>query len=211
MEKTENRLLRSIEEQISSTYIQYQELVYRFALNRVRDEDEAKDITQQTFLKATIAIRGGKYRENQKMGSWLMAICNNLCMDYFRKKKNRAEVSINNSGDNHVDIDLEDQELNIEEVISNKDVGDVLWQIVKNLSEEQIEVLLLRHKPDGSKPTPFKVIAEKQGVSINTSIGRMRHALTKMRKIIRERGLELDYNRESGLHLEDQKLFKNSD
>ncbi len=37
----------------------------------------------------------------------------------------------------------------------------------------------------------FKEIAEQTGVSINTALGRMRYAILNLRRISRERGVEL--------------------
>ena len=63
----------------------------------------------------------------------------------------------------------------IQEQIYN-DVRD----LVKELPEEQKEVLIMRMYKDMS----FKEISENTGVSINTALGRMRYALINMRKLI---------------------------
>ena len=55
------------------------------------------------------------------------------------------------------------------------------------LPEVQREVIILRFYEDLS----FKEIAEKTGVSINTSLGRMRYALINLRKMIQEHNLAL--------------------
>ena len=52
---------------------------------------------------------------------------------------------------------------------------------------KQKEVLLLRHYRDMS----FEDIAHKTGVSINTSLGRMRYALINLRNIIEKKNLVL--------------------
>ncbi len=55
------------------------------------------------------------------------------------------------------------------------------------LSEEQREVVILRNFADLS----FKEIAEMTNCSINTAIGRMRYALTNIRKMLAEKQLAL--------------------
>ena len=59
--------------------------------------------------------------------------------------------------------------------------------LVKELPEDQMEVIKMRYFQQMS----FKDIADKTGVSINTSLGRMRYALINLRKLITEKKLIL--------------------
>ena len=63
--------------------------VYRHIYYRVGNEADAEDLTQQVFLKAWQAI--DRYK---KMASpfiaWLMTICHNLVVDFYRTKKDKA-------------------------------------------------------------------------------------------------------------------------
>jgi len=59
--------------------------------------------------------------------------------------------------------------------------------LVEELPYEQKEVIILRHFADMS----FKEIADATGVSINTSLGRMRYALINLRKVIEKKKLVL--------------------
>ena len=55
------------------------------------------------------------------------------------------------------------------------------------LPDSQREVVYMRYFQDMS----FKEIAEETGVSINTSLGRMRYALINLRKMTRQHGVNL--------------------
>ena len=57
-----------------------------------------------------------------------------------------------------------------------------------HLPEPQREVVFMRFYQDLS----FKEIAEITGVSINTSLGRMRYALINMRRMAQEHGISLE-------------------
>ena len=59
--------------------------------------------------------------------------------------------------------------------------------LVEELPEDQKEVVRMRYFMQMS----FKDIADKSGVSINTSLGRMRYALINLRKLIAEKKLIL--------------------
>jgi RNA polymerase sigma-70 factor (ECF subfamily) len=64
---------------------------------------------------------------------------------------------------------------------------DTLKRLISELPKEQLEVLVMRHYEDLS----FKEISEKTGVSINTSLGRMRYALINLRNIIKKKNIVL--------------------
>jgi RNA polymerase sigma-70 factor (ECF subfamily) len=67
---------------------------------------------------------------------------------------------------------------------------ELLKRLISELPEEQREVLMMRHYEDLS----FKEISEKTGVSINTSLGRMRYALINIRKLMVEHNVDLMIN-----------------
>ena len=59
--------------------------VYRFQLNKCRDEEEAEDITIKSFAKAFDKIKS--FDESYQFKTWLFTISNNLYIDHIRKKK----------------------------------------------------------------------------------------------------------------------------
>ncbi|NDC41975.1 MAG: RNA polymerase subunit sigma-24, partial [Chitinophagia bacterium] len=73
------------------------------------------------------------------------------------------------------------------DVIEKRQVHESVRQLVERLPEEQREVVVLRIYGDLS----FKEISELTGVSINTSLGRMRYALLNLRKMISDYQLVL--------------------
>ena len=60
-------------------------------------------------------------------------------------------------------------------------------KIINLLPYDQKEVLVYRYYNELS----FKEISEKTGVSINTSLGRMRYALINLRNIIKKQNISL--------------------
>jgi RNA polymerase sigma-70 factor (ECF subfamily) len=57
--------------------------VLRLALGMVKSEQDARDIYQETFLKAFRSIRG--FRQECAFGTWLFRIATNLCLDHARR------------------------------------------------------------------------------------------------------------------------------
>ena len=107
-----------------------------------------------------------------------MRISHNLIIDYFRKS-NRMPT-FKNTDEFDIFSVLGDGNLNAEKKIIQEQIYSDVRDLVKELPEEQKEVLIMRMYKDMS----FKEISENTGVSINTALGRMRYALINMRKLI---------------------------
>lgn len=65
----------------------YSEQLFRFALQRVNDRENAKDIVQETFLAAYKNLENFKGEVSEK--NWLFIILKNKIIDYYRKKSNQ--------------------------------------------------------------------------------------------------------------------------
>jgi RNA polymerase sigma-70 factor (ECF subfamily) len=63
--------------------------IYRLALSISLDNDMAKDITQETFLRAFMNF--SKLRDREKFEQWLNAIAINVCK-YMLKKRNKLNM-----------------------------------------------------------------------------------------------------------------------
>ena len=160
--------------------------VHSYIYFNVRDRDLTEDIFQDTFMKAIVTIKQGRYTENGKFKAWIMRIAHNLIIDTFRQERNENTVS-----NDEVEADLLNDirlcEGTVEDdMVQNQVFADVR-KLVRHLPESQREVLELRYYKDLS----FKEIAEITGVSINTALGRMRYAILNMRRMAEENRMEL--------------------
>lgn len=164
----------------------HQSRVFSYILSIVKDEAVADDIFQDTFVKAIVTIRQGRYNESGRFGAWLSRIAHNLIIDFYRQEKSEGLISADNP-----EVDLfnrrELAEGNVEDsIVASQILGDVR-RLVDALPENQREVLMMRYYQDMS----FKEIAEATDVSINTALGRMRYALLNMRRMVEENHISL--------------------
>jgi len=160
--------------------------VYTYILLTIKNQQLAEDLFQETFIKVIQSLRDGKYRDNGRFLSWVIRISHNLIIDHFRKEKQMNSVS---NDDSEVDLfnSKKLSDYNIEELIVNNQIRSEIRLLINELPDDQREVVLLRHYGGLS----FKEIAEQTEVSINTALGRMRYALINLRKLIKEKDLEL--------------------
>lgn len=152
----------------------------------VKNKDLTDDIFQETFVKAIMTIKQGRYTESGKFRAWVTRIAHNLIIDYFRQEKNENTIS-----NDEVVIDLFNNiglcEATIEDVLVKGQIINDVKKLVSLLPENQREVLEMRYYQDLS----FKEISEQTGVSINTALGRMRYAILNMRKMAEDSGMVL--------------------
>ncbi|MBX2985659.1 MAG: sigma-70 family RNA polymerase sigma factor [Bacteroidia bacterium] len=164
----------------------YKSKLYTTIYLVVQDTYIAEDIFQETFIKVIRTFKSGKYEENDKFKQWIMRIARNLAIDYYRKVKKMPKITRDDGSD--VFETLNFFESNIEDRIVQNERERVIRRFVKELPEEQKEVLILRHYGDLS----FKEISELTGISINTALGRMRYALINLRKMINTHAPDLN-------------------
>ena len=164
-----------------------QSKLFSYILFVVRDRDKAEDVFQETFVKVITKLNQGKYTNSGKFSAWLMRIAHNVIMDSYREQKsqNIVEPTQDNDLSNISSKDLLDS--NIENHYVNEQVLRDVKKMMNLLPATQREVVFMRFYQDMS----FKEIAEATGVSINTSLGRMRYAVLNMRRMARQHNVTL--------------------
>lgn len=170
---------------LKTLILRYEKRLFSYILISVKSKELAEDIFQDTFIKVINTIRSGNYRDEGKFFQWVMRIANNLKIDYYRKMQ-RLPVFEGNGEYDIFDL-LSTREDSVEQKIVKEQIFADLHRVVELLPEEQKEVLNMRIYQDYS----FKEIAELTGVSINTSLGRMRYALMNLRRMAKEHKIEL--------------------
>lgn len=152
----------------------------------VRKRELAEDIFQETFIKAIVTIKQGRYTESGKFRAWISRIAHNLIIDHFRQEKNENTVS-----NDEAPVDLLNNPTlcdgTIEDELIKVQITSDIRKLISFLPENQREVLEMRYYQDLS----FKEIADQTGVSINTALGRMRYAILNMRRMAEENNIVL--------------------
>ena len=165
----------------------YQQKIYSYILFLVHDDEVADDLFQETFMKAIVTIRQGRYVESGRFSAWLTRIAHNLVIDKYRQDRNSNVIS-NDASDADLFNDVSLSDITVEmKMITEQSLTDV-GRLLKALPDNQKEVLYMRFYQDLS----FKEIADATGVSINTALGRMRYGLINLRKMVSERGIVLE-------------------
>ena len=165
-----------------------QQKLYNYILFVVRDPEQANDVFQETFVKAITKLQEGKYTDSGKFSFWLSRIAHNVIMDTFRQTKSEHIVEASEDNDLNKLRTQDLMDLNREHEYVNSHIMQDVRHLMDTLPAPQREVVYMRFYQDLS----FKEIAEATGVSINTSLGRMRYALINMRRLAKEHEIQLN-------------------
>jgi RNA polymerase sigma-70 factor (ECF subfamily) len=164
-----------------------QQKLYNYILFVVRDPELANDVFQETFVKVITRLQEGRYSDSGKFSFWLSKIAHNVIMDSYRQQKSEHIVEASQDNDLNKLRTQDLMEINRENEYVNSQIMQDVRHLMDTLPAPQREVVYMRYYQDLS----FKEIAEATGVSINTSLGRMRYALINMRRMAKEHEMQL--------------------
>ena len=151
----------------------YQGRVYVFAFRILCNEEDAKDVVQETFIKVWRNL--SKYNTALKFTTWLYKITANCCYDHLRTGKRRKQ---------HVEIEQVKHaceqmlQSNMEQKIINEDLAAVISQLTNELTPKQKLVFTLKEL-EGFEVNEISAIT-------NLSPEKIKSNLYLARKTIRE-------------------------
>ncbi|MCD8510884.1 MAG: RNA polymerase sigma factor [Bacillus sp. (in: Bacteria)] len=122
-------------QKLQEWYQLYSEDIYRFVLMMIGDDEQAKDLTHDTFIKAYKSVDSFKGEVSDK--NWLYYIARNLTIDYIRKRKPLLFVL-----DSFSSIMANDQVPENIAILGERE--EQLYRSLKKLKRSYREVVILR-------------------------------------------------------------------
>lgn len=141
-------------EALRAIVLAHQDAVYRLLLRLGGERELARDLAQDTFVKAFAALGG--FRAGAALRPWLFKIANNLFLDHVRKRQPESLDALAEVG---VDAGAEDPAL------VRLGEGVALGEALAKLPVSWRQALVLRHDDDLS----YEDIAEVLGVPLGTA------------------------------------------
>ena len=147
-------------------------------------EEDARDVCQETFLKAFRGIKG--FKGQAKFSSWLYRIAINLCYD----KNRRAQRSPLSKVSDNIDVlDLAPAEVagnSLEDQVGWRELGSEVSRAMMVISPEQRTAIVLKEY----QGLTFREIADLQGCPVSTVKTRVYQGLTRLRQELESRGID---------------------
>ena len=123
----------------------YRDPLYFMLLEKVGDQELAKDLTIEALGKAFKKLH--MYTPNYTFSTWLFTVARNNCIDYLRKNKIKTtsidQFTIDDGKKNKIDI--QSDELNPEGILIRKQKIAILRQVVDKLKPKYRELVKLRY------------------------------------------------------------------
>ncbi|WP_276362866.1 sigma-70 family RNA polymerase sigma factor [Daejeonella sp. H1SJ63] len=180
-----HQYIQGHEQSLEELIRRHKSKIYTSIYLLVKDSYLAEDIFQDVFIKVINTLRAGRYNEEGKFLPWVIRIAHNMVIDHFRKEKRTPLVTTTEGFDIFEVLKFYDE--SAEDRLIRDQTHRDLRELIHHLPSEQKEVLIMRHYGDLS----FKEIADITDVSINTALGRMRYALSNLRKMMLTKELSL--------------------
>ncbi len=79
---------------IEELVLKYQKQIYAFVYRMINDMEEAKDLTQKTFIKAINGLKG--FRQEASFKTWLFQIAKNLSLNFIKQNRHE-EIEVDES------------------------------------------------------------------------------------------------------------------
>jgi RNA polymerase sigma-70 factor, ECF subfamily len=150
----------------------YETKLLRYATYLVRDEDEAADVVQNSFVKAYMNLRG--FDTKKKFSSWIYRIVHNEAINAIKKK--HKEISLD---DNDWIKNIADGKESAEEEISRAQTMTVLRQHLQDMPVTYSEPLELFYIEEKSYEEISDILHLPMG-TVGTRISRGKMALKKI-------------------------------
>ena len=163
--------------------LRWERPIYALAYRVIGREEEARDVAQETFLRAFRAIKG--FKGQAKFSSWLYRITLNLCRDWIRKER-RAPVSQAPEGIDIIELAGEaTPSESIEDLVGRKQLGLAVSKAMALLPEEQRTAIILKE----DHGLTFQEIADMLDCPLSTVKTRLYQGLTVVRKQLQSAGV----------------------
>lgn len=153
----------------------YGTTLYNFIYYLTYDEEQTKDIVQETFLKIFKNLK--KYNRAFSFKTWSMSIARNTTIDFFRKKST-LPFSRLDTEDKVFEDSLEDTEPLPDEIFEVKETASKLSKALGELSFKERAVILLHDYEN----LTFEEISKTLKEPMNTVKSRYRRAVAELRK-----------------------------
>ncbi|HEY6507472.1 MAG TPA: sigma-70 family RNA polymerase sigma factor [Vicinamibacterales bacterium] len=154
--------------------------IYALAYRVIGQEEDARDVCQETFLRAFRGLAG--FKGQAKFSSWLYRIALNLCRDWIRRRR-RTPISTLPE-----DVELEDlaseagPSESVEDLVARRELSGVVEMAMARLPEEQRTAIILKEYHGMT----FQEIADLQGCPLSTVKTRLYQGLSVLRRDLAE-------------------------
>jgi RNA polymerase sigma-70 factor, ECF subfamily len=162
--------------------LRWERPIYALAYRVIGREEDARDVCQETFLRAFRALGG--FRGQAKFSSWLYRIALNLCRDWVRRQRRTPVVQMPDDVDVVEFAAAREPTEPIEDLVARRDLTRAVEKAMARLPEEQRTAIILKEYHG----LTFQEIADLVGCPLSTVKTRLYQGLTVLRRDLQSGG-----------------------
>ena len=163
--------------------LRWERPIYALAYRVIGREEDARDVAQETFLRAFRALSG--FKGQAKFSSWLYRITLNLCRDWIRRER-RTPIAQAPEGVDLVELASESAPSeSIEDLVARREIGRAVARAMAELPDEQRTAIILKEYHG----LTFQEIADLLDCPLSTVKTRLYQGLTVLRKQLAKDGM----------------------
>jgi len=170
---------------------QYENHVYRLALNITRNPQDAEDALQDAFLKAYAHL--GEFRGDSRFSTWLVRIATNEALTRMRQRSSQSRVASAESNEAGKEVSkprqMKDGTDNPEERYGKTELLEILSEVIESLDVSVRMVFVLREFQSFSTEDTARLLGISEAA--------VKTRLLRARLLVRQR-LNVWLKRESG-------------
>ena len=161
---------------------EYQTFVFRLAFRLLCNEEEARDMVQETFLRVWLSL--DKYRPEFRFATWLYRVACNICYDRLRVLQHSPAGALSDIAFSELPILSDD---NVEAVLVNRELKAHILYFMQQLTPKQKLVFTLRDIEE-LEIKEIEIITGLTSIQIKTNLYLARKSIRKkLNEINKER------------------------
>ena len=165
--------------------LEYQKQVYHITLKMTGNEEDAFDLSQETFLKAYRSLSG--FRGESSFGSWIYRLASNLCIDFLRKNTRQGGgqlISLDEEEEERRPRELPDLRYEPQSALEKKEMRQKVQEGLQRLPHEQRLILVMRDVEGFS----YQEISDALKIELGTVKSRIYRARAHLARLLTEDG-----------------------
>ncbi len=171
-------------ESFNQLVVRWERPIYALAYRVIGREEDARDVCQETFLRAFRALGG--FKGQAKFSSWLYRIALNLCRDWIRRER-RAPIAQAPEGVDLIELAGETSPSDsVEELVARREIGRAVARAMATLPEEQRTAIILKEYHG----LTFQEIADMLECPLSTVKTRLYQGLSVLRRQLARTGVQ---------------------
>lgn len=169
-------------ESFNELILRWERPIYALAYRTIGREEDARDVCQETFLRAFRALPG--FRGQAKFSSWLYRITLNLCRDWMRRERRAPFIQVPEDSDPVEMAAAAEPSEAIEDLVARRDLTRIVERVMARLPDEQRTAILLKEYHG----LTFQEIADLVGCPLSTVKTRLYQGLAVLRRELAKEG-----------------------